>query len=107
MQTHKKDNNTSDMIIIYFQTHKVEHFYHEIHRCFLTKTVMTCTHLGANVFQTILKSRVNILSSILTRKHGHLSSFINRGRTDGVEADLYSERSEHSLLLALILLCVR
>ena len=60
MQTHEKDNNTSDIIIIYFQTHKLEHFYHEMHCYFLTKTVMMCTHLGANVFQNILRSRVDI-----------------------------------------------
>ena len=70
MQTHKKDNNTRDIIIIYFQTHKLEHFYHEMHRYFLTKTVMTRTHLGANIFQNILRSRVNLLSSVLARKHG-------------------------------------
>ena len=32
MQTHKKGNNASDISIIYFQTHKLEHFYNGMHR---------------------------------------------------------------------------
>ena len=60
MQSHEKDNNTSDIIIIYFQTHKLKHFYHEMYCYVLIKTAMTRTHLGANVFQNILRSRVDI-----------------------------------------------